>query len=95
VPTIDLDSPAPPQRPGIRVRPSRPLIAVLAGVILFGLVGEPVTPASPLNPSAVCAQLPPVPGLEGGPLKLTIVDERSGQVVQFIECEMPFNQLGQ
>ncbi|GIE34657.1 hypothetical protein Ait01nite_077020 [Actinoplanes italicus] len=95
MPTIDLDSPAPPQRPGVRVRPSRPLIAVLAGVVLFGLVGEPVTPASPLNPSAVCAQLPPIPGRDAGPMQLTIIDERDGQVMYVVTCEMPFNQLGQ
>lgn len=95
MPTIDLDSPAPPQRPGVRVRPARPLIAVLAGVILFGVVGEPVSPASPLDPSAVCAQLPPIAGREGGPVKLTVIDDRSGQIMQVIECVMPFSPLGQ
>jgi hypothetical protein len=96
VPTIDLDTPAPPQRPRVRVRPARPLIAVLAGVILFGVAGEPVSPESPLNPSAVCEQLPPIPGrAEGGPVKLTVLDERNGQILQVIECVLPFNPLGQ
>ena len=93
--TIDLDSPAPPQRPGVRARPARPLIVVLAGVILFGLAGEPVSPASPLDPSMVCAHMPPTPGADGEPMRLTIVDDRSGEIVQFIECRMPFSQLGQ
>jgi hypothetical protein len=95
VPTIDLDSPAPPQRPGVRMRPSRPLIAVVAAAVLFGVAGEPVSPGSPLHQSSVCEQLPPIPGREGGPIQLTVIDERDGEIIQVIECVPPFSPFGQ
>jgi hypothetical protein len=94
VPTIDLDAPAPPQRPGARVRPARPLVAVLAGAILFGLAGEPV-PMTPLDGSATCEQLPPIKGRPDGPVRLTVIDDRNGRVLQMIECDLPFNPAGQ
>jgi hypothetical protein len=71
------------------------LIAVLAGVILFGVAGEPMSPGSPLDRSAVCAQMPPIPGREGELLQLVVIDERTGRIAQVIECVTPVSSQGQ
>ncbi|MEU4626807.1 hypothetical protein AB0G04_43355 [Actinoplanes sp. NPDC023801] len=95
MPTIDLDSPAPPRRRDVRVRTSRPLIVVLAGVVLFGIGGEPMRSEFPVDASTVCAQMPPVPGMAGEPLRLTVFDPQNEQIVQVIDCVMPFEVTGQ
>jgi hypothetical protein len=85
MPLIDLDHDVRPASGRLPRRRLRALVALAGGVLLLGLSGEPSGRPHPGRDDEALCRLSLPPGAVSS-VEVTVIDPRSGEVLQIVHC---------